>query len=189
MPSEKDKMLAGALYCAADEALVAERIATQRRLQAYNASAPDAHAARKEMLRDLFAAIGSDAQVLPIFACDYGYNIRAGSNLFVNYGCVFLGCAPITIGDDVKIGPLVQLYTPHHPLDPRLRRARLEQASPITIGGNVWIGGGAIICPGVRIGDDAVIGAGTVVTRDVPLGAVVAGNPGRVLEPRIRARS
>lgn len=133
------------------------------------------------MLRDLFGAIGADAQILPVFACDYGFNIRAGRNFFANYGCVFLDCAPITIGDDVKFGPLVQLYTAHHPLDSSLRRAGFEQASPIAIGSNVWIGGGAIVCPGVRIADDAVIGAGAVVTRDVLPDAVAVGNPARAI--------
>lgn len=182
MPSEREKMLSGALYRAMDESLVQARLAAQRKLEAYNATPPDAIAVRADMLRALFGAIGIDAQVLPAFACDYGFNIRAGRNLFVNYGCVFLDCAPITIGDDVKFGPAVQLYTAHHPLDPALRRAGFEQAASITIGSNVWVGGGAIVCPGVRTGDDAVIGAGAVVTRDVPPGAVVVGNPARAID-------
>jgi maltose O-acetyltransferase len=117
--------------------------------------------------------------VKPHFACDYGFNIRAGRNLFVNYGCVFLDCAPIDIGDDVQIAPAVQLYTATHPLDPDVRRSGLEAARPIRIGDNVWIGGGAIVLPGVTIGDDVVIGAGSVVTRNVPAGAMAVGNPAR----------
>lgn len=133
------------------------------------------------MLQDLFGAIGENGVVEPMFACDYGYNIRAGRNLFVNYGCVFLDCAPIVIGDDVQIGPAVQLYTATHPLDPVQRRAGLEFARPIRVGDGVWIGGGAIVLAGVSIGDEAVIAAGSVVTRDVSPRTVAAGNPARVI--------
>jgi len=179
MPSEREKMIAGELYRASDPALVAARLRAQGLLARYNASAPSAAAERDALLRELFGALGDSPTVMPRFACDYGFNIRAGRNLFANYDCVFLDCAPIDVGDDVQIGPAVQLYTATHPLDPAVRRSGLEGARPIRLGDNVWIGGGAIVLPGVTIGDDAVIGAGSVVTRDVPAGAVARGNPAR----------
>jgi maltose O-acetyltransferase len=179
MPSEREKMIAGAPYPASDPVLVAARLSAQELLGRYNATAPSAAGERREILRALFGALGEGATVMPRFSCDYGFNIRAGRNLFVNYDCVFLDCAPIDIGDDVQIGPAVQLYTATHPLDAAVRRSGLEGARPIRIGDNVWLGGGAIVLPGVTIGDDAVIGAGSVVTRDVPAGAVAAGNPAR----------
>ncbi len=181
--SEKAKMLGGELYRASDSELVAERLRAQERLRDYNA-VPTAEAGRRlALLRALFGALGEGAAVESPFACDYGYNIRAGRNLFMNYGCVVLDCAPVLIGDDVQIGPAVQIYTATHPLDPALRKAGLEGARPVRIGDTAWIGGGAIILAGVTIGEAAVIGAGSVVTRDVPQGAVVAGNPARVIRP------
>jgi maltose O-acetyltransferase len=129
----------------------------------------------------LFGEFGEGSVVMAPFQCDYGYNIRIGRNGFVNYDCVFLDCAPITIGDDVQIGPAVQLYTATHPVDAAIRRAGPEYALPITIGSGVWIGGGSIVLPGVNIGANTLIGAGSVVTRDIPAGVVAAGNPCRVL--------
>jgi maltose O-acetyltransferase len=168
-------MLAGELYLASDPVLVAERLRAQDLLRIYNATRGFAP------LEELFGALGDNGVVEPVFACDYGYNIRAGRNLFVNYGCVFLDCAPIVIGDDVQIGPAAQLYTAAHPLDPAQRRRGIESARPIRIGDGAWIGGGAIVLPGVGIGDEAVIAAGSVVTRDVSARTVVAGNPARVI--------
>ncbi len=179
--SEKVKMLAGELYLASAPELVAERLRAQDLLRAYNATSGADGAHRLSLLRGLFGELGEGAVLEPVFACDYGYNIRAGRNLFVNYGCVFLDCAPIVIGDDVQIGPAAQLYTATHPLDPGQRRAGLESARPIRVGDGAWIGGGAIVLPGVNIGDEAVIAAGSVVTRGVAPGAVVAGNPARVI--------
>lgn len=179
--SAKSKMLAGELYLASAPELVAERLRAQELLRTYNATSGADDARRLLLLRALFGAIGEGGVVQPLFACDYGYNVRAGRNLFVNYGCVFLDCAPIVIGDDVQIGPAVQLYTATHPLEPRQRRAGWESARPIRVGDGVWIGGGAILLPGVGIGDEAVIAAGSVVTRDVSPGTVVAGNPARVV--------
>jgi len=179
MPSEREKMIAGEPYRASDPELMEARLRAQEVLARYNATAPREAGTRDAILRGLFGAVGDSPTVMPRFACDYGFNIRAGSNLFVNYDCVFLDCAPIEIGDDVQIGPAVQLYTATHPLDPVERRAGIEGAQPIRIGNNVWIGGGAIVLPGVTIGDDAVIGAGSVVTRDVAHGAIVVGNPAR----------
>jgi maltose O-acetyltransferase len=180
MPSEREKMIAGELYRASDPELVAGRLRAQELLARYNASAPADAAARDALLRELFGAVGDGPTIMPRFACDYGFNIRAGRNLFVNYNCVFLDVAPIEIGDDVQIAPGVQLLTATHPLDPAVRRSGLEGGKPIRLGHNVWIGGGAIVLPGVTVGDDAVIGAGSVVTRDVPRGAVVVGSPARM---------
>ena len=179
MASEREKMIAGELYRASDPELVAARLRAQELLARYNASAPADSSERDALLRELFGAIGDGATVMPRFSCDYGFNIRAGRNLFVNYDCVFLDVAPIEIGDDVQIAPAVQLYTATHPLDPAVRRSGLEGGRPNRIGHNVWIGGGAIVLPGLTVGDDAVIGAGSVVTRDVAAGAVVVGNPAR----------
>jgi maltose O-acetyltransferase len=179
MPSEREKMIAGELYRASDPELVAANLRAQELLARYNATGPADGATRDALLRDLFGAVGEGTTVKQRFSCDYGFNIRVGRNLFVNYDCVFLDVAPIEIGDDVQIAPAVQLYTATHPLDPAVRRSGLEAGKPIRIGDNVWIGGGAIILPGVTVGDDAVIGAGSVVTRDVPPGVVVVGNPAR----------
>ena len=181
MASEREKMITGELYRASDPELVAARLRAQELLARYNASAPADSSQRDAVLRELFGAIGDGATVMPRFSCDYGFNIRTGRNLFVNYDCVFLDVAPIEIGDDVQIAPAVQLYTATHPLDPAMRRSGLEGGRPIRIGDNVWIGGGAIVLPGVTIGDDAVIGAGSVVTRDVPDAVFAAGNPCRVI--------
>ena len=180
-PSEKAKMLAGELYRAGDPELVAERRRAQGVLARYNATAADDAAGRQALLRELFGAIDDGADIQPRFHCDYGYNIRIGQNAFINYNCVFLDCALIEIGDDLQMGPAVQLYTGTHPLDRRLRVAGWETSGPIRIGDAVWFGGGAIVLPNVTIGDGCVIGAGSVVTRDVPANSVVAGNPARII--------
>jgi maltose O-acetyltransferase len=179
MPSEREKMLAGEPYRASDPELAEARLRAQLLLMRYNGTQPDEAGLRSSLLTELFGAVGENAVVKPHFACDYGFNIHAGRNLFVNYGCVFLDCGHIALGDDVQIGPAVQIYTATHPLDPVVRRSGLEAARPVRVGSNVWIGGAAVVLPGVTIGDDAVIGAGSVVTRDVPSGSVVVGNPAR----------
>jgi maltose O-acetyltransferase len=179
--SEKAKMLTGELYRASDPELLAERRRAQQVLAHYNASDAGDGASRMALLRKLFGAVGDGADILPRFCCDYGYNIRLGRNAFINYNCVFLDCAPIVIGDDLQMGPAVQLYAATHPLDRRLRGAGWESTGPIRIGDGVWFGGGAIVLPGVTIGDGCVIGAGSVVTRDVPAESVVAGNPARII--------
>ena len=148
---------------------------------------PADEAERASLLGELLGAGGEDAIVMPVFACDYGTNIRLGQRAFINYNCVFLDCAPIEIGDDLQMAPAVQLYTALHPLDAETRRSGLESARPIRIGNDVWIGGGAIVLPGVTIGDRSVIAAGSVVTRDVPADTLVAGNPARPLR-RLAAR-
>ena len=127
------------------------------------------------------ARSGDGADIQPRFHCDYGYNIRVGRNCFINYNCVFLDCAPIEIGDDLQMGPAVQLYTGTHPFDRQLRVAGWETSGPIRIGDGVWFGGGAIVLPGVTIGDGAVTGAGSVVTRHVPPDTLAVGNPARIV--------
>ena len=182
MHTEKQKMLDGSLYRGNDPQLLEDRARAAALLREFNGAA-DA-AVRAAILARLFGQVGAGVTIVPAFACDYGYNTVIGRNFFANYNCVFLDCAPIVIGDDVKFGPAVQLYTAQHPIDAAARRSGLETAHPISIGDNVWIGGAAVICPGVAIGDDAVIGAGSVVTRDVAAGAVVGGNPARPLARR-----
>lgn len=178
--TEKEKMLAGELYLGMDAALLTERQRAQCLLAQYNVSL-DEQETRTRLLRELVGAVGENVIVQPIFACDYGYNIQFGRNIFINYHCVFLDCARIEIGDNVQIGPCAQLYTAQHPIDPAIRRSGLESARPIRIDHDVWIGGGAIILPGVTIGAFSVVGAGSVVVHDVPPGTVVAGNPARLL--------
>ncbi len=178
--SQRERMVTGRLYRANDRELVAARERAQALVDAYNVT-PRGTAQRRALLEQLFGAVGEDVTVLPRLACDYGFNVRVGSRVFVNYDCVLLDCAPITIGDDVQLGPRVQLYTAEHPVEPALRRSGAEYALPIVIGDNAWIGGGAIVCAGVSIGRDAVIGAGSVVTRDVPEGVLAVGNPCRVV--------
>jgi maltose O-acetyltransferase len=175
-------MLAGELYRSADAALVRERRHAQQFLARYNAISDGDPDLLLSMLRDFMGAVGERTVVQPLFTCDYGYNIRLGRNAFINYHCVFLDCAPIEIGDDVQIGPAVQLYTAWHPLDPVVRRSGLESASPIRLGNDVWIGGAALVLPGVTIGDRSVVGAGAVVVHDVPPDTVVVGNPARVVQ-------
>jgi maltose O-acetyltransferase len=179
--SEKQKMLAGELYRVGAE-LAAEQLRAERLLKGYNATTAADRDQRGAILAALLGAIGEGSVIRPPFFCDYGSNIRIGRGCFVNFGCVFLDVAPIEIGDDGQIGPLVQILTADHPRDAAQRREGLESGKPITVGANVWIGGGAILLPGIKIGDDAIIGAGSVVTRDVPAGATVSGNPARVVK-------
>ncbi|MCV7261327.1 sugar O-acetyltransferase [Mycobacterium shimoidei] len=182
MTSQHDRMLSGEPYRADDFDLVASRRACQRLLAEFNAAGADDDDARERVLHALLGSLGEGTVVLPRFLCDYGTYISIGARSFVNYDAIFLDCAPITIGDDVSIGPRVQLLTAHHPIDDHdARRQGWELASPITIGNNVWMGAGVIVCPGVSIGDDTVVGAGAVVTKDVPAHVVAAGNPCRVI--------
>lgn len=180
MRSEKDKMLAGELYDASDAELQADQAATAAWLARYNATlampAPERHA----LLAERLAAVGPGCVIRPPFHCDYGFNISLGAGVFLNFNCVILDVVAVTIGDKTQIGPGVQILTADHPRDGAGRETGLEFGRPITIGRNVWIGGGALILPGVRIGDDAIIGAGSVVTRDVPAGATAVGNPARL---------
>ena len=181
MKSEREKMLAGEPYLAADAELAEMNMRAQVLLHAFNTSHPSAAAERREVIRKLFGAVGEGVDIKQPFFCDYGSNIYAGDRLFVNYDCVILDCNVVRFGRDVLLGPKVQIYTAHHPLDPDVRRTLIEMASPVEIGDDVWVGGGAIICPGVRVGSGSTIGAGSVVTRDVPERVLAAGNPCRVI--------
>ena len=181
--TEKEKMRAGEFYISSDPELAAGLLRAQRYTQKFNAMSADAENERRALLRELFAALGEETIIRPSFRCDYGFNITIGARSFVNYNCVFLDCSQISIGDEVQIAPGVHLYTATHPLDPQQRRSGIEQALPITIGDGVWLGGGAIVCPGITIGENTVVGAGSVVTRDLPANVLAFGNPCRVVRP------
>jgi maltose O-acetyltransferase len=181
MPSEKQKMLAGALYDAGDPEIQADQAANAAWLARYNAAQAMPVAERRALLVERFAAVGHGCNIRPPFHCDYGYNISLGDGVFLNFNCVILDVVAVSIGQGTQIGPGVQILTADHPRDATERGSGLEFGRPIVIGRNVWIGGGAIILPGVTIGDDAIIGAGSIVTRDVPAGATAAGNPARIL--------
>ncbi|MER6087584.1 sugar O-acetyltransferase [Streptomyces bluensis] len=179
--SNLERMQAGDFYIADDPEiarLLQRAVSLAARYQA--AFAEDAEAAQP-LLQELLGSLGEQAHVRPPLYVDYGSNITIGARTFVNHNLTALDVAPITIGEDCQIGPNVQLLTPTHPLEPQPRRDKLEAARPIVIGDNVWIGGGAIILPGVTIGDNSVIGAGAVVTKDVPANVVAIGNPARVV--------
>ena len=183
MQTEKQKMLAGELYHAGDAELAKDRSAASAWMVRYNASLALPPAERRALLRELLPHVGDGAAIRPPFHCDYGYNIRLGAEVFLNFNCVILDVVTVDIGDGTQIGPAVQLLTADHPRDPVERKSGAEFGRPILIGRNVWIGGGAIILPGVTVGDNAVIGAGAVVTRDVPADATVVGNPARQRHP------
>jgi maltose O-acetyltransferase len=179
--TERDKMLRGERYDSRDPELVDARFEARRLVRRLNDLDPVDGAARDELLRALLGDIGPGSCVEAPFFCDYGAQIRLGSRVFINMACVFLDAAPITLGDDVQLGPGVQLLTSDHPRDAEERASGLEWASPITIGARAWLGGGVIVLPGIEIGEDTVIGAGSVVTRAVAPGVVAAGNPCRAV--------
>jgi maltose O-acetyltransferase len=179
--SQRERMLAGDLYIADDPELAREAGRAARLTRAFNDSSPENAVERRRILQELLGSLGEGTEIRPPFYCDYGYHTHIGSGGFVNFGLVALDVAPIHIGDDVQIGPYVQLLTPTHPLEPGLRRAKWEAAEPIAIGDNVWLGGGAIVLPGVTIGPDTVVGAGAVVTSDLPAGVLALGTPARVV--------
>ena len=174
-------MLAGEGYVAFDAELADMNARAQELLYRFNASRPAEIAEREIIIRDLFGGVGKNCLIKQPFFCDYGSHIFVGDKFFANYDCVILDCNEVRIGDNVLFGPKVQVYTAYHPLDPALRRTDVEMASPIFIGNDVWIGGGAIICPNVEIGDGTTIGAGSVVTKSIPPGVFAAGNPCRVI--------
>ena len=175
----RDRMLRGDLYMADDPVLVAAHARAQELLHRYNATRHGEQGERDALLRSLLGAVGDGVVVNPALRCDYGTQITIGDATFVNYDCVMLDVAPITIGAACQIATRVQLLTATHPIDPEPRRAGWEYGRPITLGDNVWLGGGVIVCPGVTIGDDTVVGAGSVVTRDLPAGVVATGAPAR----------
>ena len=181
MTTEKEKMLAGELYNAMDPLLVNERRQARELMQAFNATAADDRPRRKHLLIELLGSVGSNVGVEPPFFCDYGYNIHLGDNVFFNFNCVILDVMRVEIGSNCMFGPNVQIYTATHPLDAAERRGGLEFARPIKIGCDVWVGGSAVINPGVTIGDRSVIGAGSVVVKDIPADVFAAGNPCKVI--------
>jgi len=178
--TEMDKMLAGELYTASAPELQAALQANHEWLARYNASLALPAAQRHALLAERLGCVGEGAVIRPPFHCDYGFNISLGAGAFLNFNCVILDVAPVTIGERTQIGPGVQILAADHPRDAAVRAAGLEFGRPIHIGHDVWIGGGAIILPGITIGAGAVIGAGSVVTRDVPACATAFGNPTRV---------
>lgn len=180
MRTEREKMVAGALYDPMDPELVAARAQARDLCLRLNATHESEQDDRRRMLHALFGSGGDSVWMQPPFFCDYGSNIALGELVFFNFNCVVLDVCPVEIGSFTLFGPAVQIYTPMHPFDAELRR-RQEFGKPVRIGSDVWVGGGAIILPGVRIGPRAVIGAGSVVTRDVPEGVFAAGNPCRVI--------
>ena len=183
---EMRRMLAGELYRSDDPAIQAALQANAEWLARYNAAGAQDAEARRGLLRERLAEVGEGAEIRPPFFCDYGFNISIGDRVFLNFNCVILDVVRIGIGEGTQIGPAVQIYAADHPRDPAQRRAGLELGLSVEIGRNVWIGGGAIILPGVTIGDDAIVGAGSVVTRDVAAGGTVVGNPARALPAQSR---
>ncbi|KAA8495824.1 Maltose O-acetyltransferase [Porphyridium purpureum] len=187
--SMKAKMLRGELYIATDPELAAERMRCREILWELNSVAPK-HAQQQipTLVSRLFANVGKNVWVEPPFRCDYGKNITVGDNFYCNFDCCFLDVCQINVGSNVLLGPAVQVYTASHPLSASLRREGYEDGSPITIGNDVWIGGGAILLPGVSIGSNVVIGAGSVVTKSIPDNVIAAGNPCKVLRPNASHR-
>lgn len=179
--SMRDRMLAGLDYIADDPDIDRESRRAQGLTHRINMADPNDHDLRRALLTELFGSFGTDSQIRPPLQCDYGYRTSIGDRTFINWGFICLDVAEVRIGDDVQIGPNVQLLTATHPLEPGPRREKWEGSDPITIGDNVWLGGGVIVCPGVTIGADTVVGAGSVVTRDLPAGVLALGSPARVV--------
>lgn len=182
MKTEKEKMLAGELYDATDPELAAGRRRARLLLGRLNGSRDDETALRRALLQELIGSSGANLWIEPPFYCDYGSHIHVGDDVFFNFNCVVLDVAEVRIGSGTMFGPAVQIYTATHPISAEERRKGLESGRPISIGSEVWVGGGAVILPGVTIGDRSVIGAGAVVTRDVPADVFAAGNPCRVVK-------
>jgi maltose O-acetyltransferase len=181
LTEQRAKMLAGELYMANDPELAADHLRAQALLAKFNATAADADEERRLLLKQLLGRIGEGTVLKPTFRCDYGYNITIGERTFINYDCLLLDCNRIAIGDEVQIAPGVHIYTATHPVEAQVRRSGLECALPVSIEDGVWLGGRAIVCPGVTIGANTVVGAGSVVTRDLPSNVVAVGSPCRVI--------
>lgn len=181
--SQMARMLAGELYMADDPVLHTAHLRAQEILGRFNVTPADAGDERRALLGGLFGSLGQDAVVKPTLRCDYGFNIAIGARTFLNYDCVLLDCHRITIGNEVQFAPGVHIYTATHPLDAMQRRSGLESAMPVTIADGVWLGGRVIVCPGVTIGENTVVGAGSVVVRDLPANVLAVGNPCRVVRP------
>ncbi|PIG91001.1 sugar O-acetyltransferase [Gloeocapsopsis sp. IPPAS B-1203] len=177
----REKMLANEPYIAIDPELESMHKKAQNLLHTFNLSLPEESELRRAIVQKLFGSVGQVFEVKPPFRCDYGCHIYAKENLYINYDCMILDCNKVYLGNNVLLAPKVQIYTAYHPLDAEMRRSGLEMAAPIAIGDDVWIGGGAIICPGITIGNNTTIGAGSVVTKDIPANVVAAGNPCRIM--------
>ncbi len=181
MISEKDKMLAGQLYNAMDEQLVAERLVVRGMTRRYNATLETEEALRRDLLKEMFGSTGMNLTVEPTFRCDYGYNIHVGENFYANFDCVILDVCRVSIGNNCFFAPGVHVYTATHPIDAAERILGPEYGKPVTIGENVWVGGRAVINPGIVIGDNVTVASGSVVTKSVPSHVVVGGNPARII--------
>ncbi len=177
----RERMLAGALYQADDPEIAADNLRAMTLAEAFNRTPAADPAERRRLLSELFGAYGDGSEIRPPLQVDYGYQITVGARTFANFGLVILDVARVSIGDDVQIGPNVQLLTATHPLEPGPRRDKWESAEPITIGDNVWLGGGVTVCPGVSIGENTVVGAGSVVTQNLPADVLAVGVPARVV--------
>lgn len=175
------KMMRGEVYDAVYTPFIELLKATRKKLWEYNSICPDETERLSEIIKGLLGSCGENVNVIPPFRCDYGFNIHVGENFMANFNFTVLDEAPVTIGDNVFIGPNTGIYTACHPLDPAERNKGVEWAESVTIGNNVWIGGGTTILPGVTIGDNTTIGGGSVVTKDIPSGCVAVGNPCRVI--------
>lgn len=180
--SEKEKMLSGELYLATDEELEKMQFKAAKLLYSFNFLPPIQIEKRNQTIKNLFGKIGLNYQIKSPFFCDYGCHIFAGDNLFINYDCIILDCNTVTLGNNVLLAPKVQIYTAYHPTNPQIRLTGKELAAPVTIGDNVWLGGGAIVCPGVVIGSNVTIGAGSVVTKNIPNNVIAVGNPCKVIK-------
>ena len=181
MKSEKEKMLSGENYDAFDKTLMKERLHANQLTYEFNHTKPTEIQRRNEIIKQLIST-KERFLIEPPFRCDYGYNIKVGKDFYANYGCIILDCHSVTIGDYVMFGPNVQVYTATHPIDPIARQSGVEYAKPVIIGDSVWIGGNSVICPGVTIGNNVTIGAGSVVTKDIPDDVVAVGNPCGVIK-------
>jgi maltose O-acetyltransferase len=179
-PTMRERMLAGEPYITDDD-LLREQLRAARLCLEIDLTAPDETARRRGLYTELLGAIGADCEIRPGFRCDYGSHLFLGDRVFANFGLIALDVARITIGDDVQLGPNVQLLTPTHPTDPQARLDKWESAQPISIGANAWLGGGVIVGPGVTIGANTTVGAGAIVTRDLPPNVLAVGNPARVV--------
>ncbi|PAQ13492.1 acetyltransferase [Bacillaceae bacterium SAOS 7] len=182
MKTEKEKMLSGELYYATDSELVKEREAARRKTRVYNQTLENEVDKRSKLLKELFGSTGENLFVEPNIRCDYGYNIHVGENFYANFDCVILDVCEVRIGDNCFMAPSVHIYTATHPLDPFERNSGVEYGKPVTIGNNVWIGGRAVINPGVSIGNNVVIASGAVVVKTVPDNVVVGGNPAKIIK-------
>ncbi|MBU8879841.1 sugar O-acetyltransferase [Bacillus sp. FJAT-29790] len=180
--TEKEKMLNGEDYLATDPELLKERESARRLTRLFNQTIETEHEQRKKILKELFGSTGENLYIEPTFRCDYGYNIHVGENFYANFDCIILDVCEVRIGDNCLLAPSVHIYTATHPINPLERNSGKEFGKSIVIGNNVWIGGKAVINPGVTIGDNAVIASGAIVTKDVPSNVMVGGNPAKVIK-------